>query len=62
MSANDDITDVISHARQLVTSIKTGEAFTVHQARQLYGQIREAEGWLLSARQLLDPSENGVTP
>jgi hypothetical protein len=43
-------------AAALCEMIKQGaDNITEHQARDIYRNIREAEGWLLSCRKLLEP-------
>jgi hypothetical protein len=46
-------------ARQLAASLRAGTA-TIAEARDLEVTIREAEGWLLSARNFLDPESPGT--
>jgi hypothetical protein len=43
-------------AEALLQDVKEGvDQITVSQARDLYSGIREIEGWLQSARKLLEP-------
>jgi hypothetical protein len=45
-----------SAAEALLAEIKAGtDVITVSEARTLYSRIREVEGWLHSARLLLEP-------
>jgi hypothetical protein len=47
---------VLTEAEALLEDIKTQvDTITVAEAREIYSSIREAEGWLLSARKLLEP-------
>lgn len=48
--------DCVADAERLVAAIKT-EDMTLDDARRVTSLIRLAEGWLQSARILLDPSE-----
>jgi len=43
-------------AQALVAEIKEATMLSITEARKLIPVIREAEGWLLGARQLLDPT------
>jgi hypothetical protein len=57
MGVRDEAVQLLIHARALVADLKTeADEVTVDDARLLYHHIREVEGWLLSARRLLDPS------
>lgn len=47
---------VLALARQLAAGLRAGTA-TVADARELVHVIREAEGWLVTARRFLDPEE-----
>jgi len=55
MSANGLAEAVLSLSRQLAEALKDGSA-TIHDARMLESQIREAQGWLITARNELDPT------
>lgn len=54
MSADDEAEAVLFMARQLAATLRSGTA-TVADARDLVHLIRQAEGWLLTARRFLDP-------
>ncbi len=47
---------LVGHARTLAEGLRAGTV-TVADARQLQRLIRQAEGWLGSARKFLDPAE-----
>lgn len=47
---------VLFLSRQLAASLRAGTA-TIKDARELVHTIREAEGWLQSARRFLDPED-----
>jgi hypothetical protein len=46
---------MLVHARAFVADLKT-DVVTLADARQFMHQIREVEGWLRSARRLLEPA------
>lgn len=54
--ATDQARCVRDLSRQLANIVRSGQD-TIADARQLIHMIREAEGWLLSARRFLDPEE-----
>jgi hypothetical protein len=47
---------LVAQARTLAEGLRAGTV-TVADARQLQRLIRQAEGWLGSARKFLDPAE-----
>lgn len=55
MTALDNIKTARDMASDLVAAIKV-ENITITEARILIGLIRETEGWLASAKILLDPT------
>lgn len=56
MSADSLATVIRNLAQQLAESLRGGDAL-VSDARSIYSTVREAEGWLQSARRFLDPSD-----
>jgi hypothetical protein len=56
MSATGLSDIILSLSRQLAESLRDGEAL-VSDARATEDNIREAEGWLLTARRFLDPGD-----
>jgi len=55
-SPDQQVESLLTLARALAEGLRSGSE-TVADARRLQRLIREAEGWLLSARKFLDPSE-----
>lgn len=47
---------VLTAAKVLARDVQAGE-LSVHDARLVESRIREAEGWLLSARRFLNPDD-----
>lgn len=59
MSALERVSAIKQEAESLLAEIKAGlDTITLNDAKQLHSSIREIEGWLLSARQLLEPTTN----
>jgi len=56
MSALDNAEKIKTDARNLVEDTQK-EDITITEARTLISLIRQTEGWLLSAKTLLNPSE-----
>lgn len=57
MSRPDALADeILLISRQLAAILRAGTA-TIVDGRRLESTIREAEGWLLSARRFLDPAD-----
>lgn len=56
MSVEQRVENICFEAERLVAEIKEATMLSVVDARKLIPAIREAEGWLLGARQLLDPT------
>jgi hypothetical protein len=54
--ALDQAEMLVAQARTLAEGLRAGTV-TVADARQLQRLIRQAEGWLGSARKFLDPAE-----
>lgn len=55
MSALGQAAAIVALSRSMAEGLRAGDAL-VSDARKLEHLIREAEGWLLSARRFLDPS------
>lgn len=56
MSAMSLAKTVRNLSQRLAESLRSGNAL-VSDAREIVATVREAEGWLMSARNFLDPEE-----
>lgn len=56
MNPLDQADAIVVLARQLAATLRAGTA-TIADGREIEVVIREAEGWLTSARKFLDPAE-----
>jgi hypothetical protein len=56
MSVLVQASNIVFLARELAEGLRGGDE-AVADARELESMIREAEGWLLSARRFLDPAD-----
>lgn len=54
MNPLDQADAIVVLARQLAATLRAGTA-TIADGRELESTIREAQGWLMSAREFLDP-------
>lgn len=57
MTAPDDLATTIGNLCERLAGMLRDGTTTVADARTLVSTIREAEGWLISARNFLDPEQ-----
>lgn len=53
---------ILAESEALLESVKEATLLTLAEARTLNSQCREAQGWLMSVRDHLDPNEKRETP